>query len=211
VGAWLRQERQARGWNVPETARRLRAAATTIGDTLPGRTTLEARIRRWERGVIAPSERYKLLYCHALGITAAHYGPVPLPPPPSPPQMLTAAAGPPRPAGPGCGPAAPFAALAAGPLPPGSWCPGALARMIAEAIVAGVACHCATGHAAPGSHPNTSAAGDHAGSQDTVRRLIAEAAYKRGAEVTAIARVVGVTTDEVRDVLRSADTGTWTS
>jgi hypothetical protein len=49
------------------------------------------------------------------------------------------------------------------------------------------------------------------GSQDAVRRLITEAAYERGADVTAIARVVGMSADEVRGVLRSsADAGTRT-
>jgi transcriptional regulator with XRE-family HTH domain len=209
VGGWLREQRQARGWNVPETARRLRAAAAAIGDTLPGRATLEAHIRRWERGLVAPSERYKLLYCHALAITAAQYAhPGPLPPPSAP--LLAAAAGQPRPAGHGCGPAWPPSALAAGPLRPGSWCPAALAHQIAAAIVAGVACRCGHGHATPVSGPDPGAAVDSAGPGHAVQRLITEAAYKRGADVTAIARVIGMTADEVRGVLRSADSGAST-
>jgi hypothetical protein len=90
------------------------------------------------------------------------------------------------------------------------WCPAALARVIAEAIVTGVACHCEHGHAAPAGHPGPGAAVNGADSQDTIRRLIAEAAYQRGADVSAIARVVGMTADKVRDVLRSADIGALT-
>jgi transcriptional regulator with XRE-family HTH domain len=203
VGGWLRQQRQARGWNVPQTARRLRAAAAAIGDTLPGRATLEAHIRRWERGVIAPSERYKLLYCHAFAITTAQYAhPGPLPPSPPP---LTAAAGQPSPPGHHYDPPGPLAAPATGPLPPGSWCPAALAHQIAAAIITGVACRCGHRHATPGTGPPPGAAADSADPPDAVQRLITEAAYKRGADVTAIARVVGMSADEIRGILRSAD------
>jgi hypothetical protein len=74
LSAWLRAQRQARGWNVPETARQLRAAAKTSGDPVPGNKAICTYIRRWERGQIEPSERYKLHYCKAYGIPPSDYG-----------------------------------------------------------------------------------------------------------------------------------------
>jgi transcriptional regulator with XRE-family HTH domain len=73
LGAWLRQERQARGWDVPEMAHRLRRAATSIDGTLPSKDILIAQVRRWERGRVGVSERYKLLYCKAFEITPAEF------------------------------------------------------------------------------------------------------------------------------------------
>jgi len=72
--AWLRAERQARGWNVPEMARQLRQAARASGDTVPDNTALCTYVRRWERGQVGPSERYMLHYCRAFGITPAEFG-----------------------------------------------------------------------------------------------------------------------------------------
>jgi hypothetical protein len=52
-----------------EMARRLQEAAKANGDnTVPGNKILCTYIRRWERGSIGPSERYKLHYCAAFGI-----------------------------------------------------------------------------------------------------------------------------------------------
>jgi hypothetical protein len=74
LAAWLRQQRQARGWNVPELARQMRRAAGASGDTLPGSNCLWTVIRRWEHngGV---SERYRLHFCKTFGITPAQFGP----------------------------------------------------------------------------------------------------------------------------------------
>jgi len=72
--AWLRVQRQARGWNVPEMARRLRRAARSSGDVVPDNTALCTYVRRWERGQVGPSERYMLHYCKAFGITPAEFG-----------------------------------------------------------------------------------------------------------------------------------------
>jgi transcriptional regulator with XRE-family HTH domain len=72
--AWLRAQRQARGWNVPEMARQLRRAARASGDTVPDNTALCTYIRRWERGLVGPSERYMLHYCKAFGVPPAEYG-----------------------------------------------------------------------------------------------------------------------------------------
>jgi len=54
-------------------ARQLRDAATAAGDVLPASDTLIAMIRRWERGA-GVSERYRLYYCRALGITFEQFG-----------------------------------------------------------------------------------------------------------------------------------------
>ena len=76
LGAWLRQQRQAQGWPVPEMARRLRTAAKDSGDTtVPGGEAMCRNIRRWEAGKGGVSERYELHYCKALGLPAANFGP----------------------------------------------------------------------------------------------------------------------------------------
>jgi hypothetical protein len=68
LGAWLRQQRQAHGWPVPEMAPRLRTAAKDSGDTtVPGGDAMCRNIRRWEAGKGGVSERYELHYCKALG------------------------------------------------------------------------------------------------------------------------------------------------
>jgi transcriptional regulator with XRE-family HTH domain len=82
LGPWLRTQRQARGWNASELSRQLRRAARTCGDTLPGNQALFTYIRRWEHGLIRPSERYTLYYCKALGIEPAQFGPPRLSAPP---------------------------------------------------------------------------------------------------------------------------------
>jgi len=74
LSAWLRAQRQARGWNVPEMTRQLRRAARSSGDALPDSTALCTYIRRWERGQVGPSERYMLHYCKAFGVPPAEFG-----------------------------------------------------------------------------------------------------------------------------------------
>src|SRR5579863_1049529 len=63
----LRPLRQDRGWDVPEMARRLRRAAD--GQPIPSPAGLARMIRRWEAGGAGISERYRLLYQRALGVT----------------------------------------------------------------------------------------------------------------------------------------------
>jgi transcriptional regulator with XRE-family HTH domain len=76
LGASLRALRQSRGWSVPEMARQLRVAAKAAGDTsVPGNKALCTYIRRWERGTIGPSERYRLHYGKAFGIPPGQLGP----------------------------------------------------------------------------------------------------------------------------------------
>ena len=92
VSAWLREQREARGWTRSEMARQLIRAGRTRGDRqLPGLDGMCHNIYRWERG--GPlSERYRLHYCQAFGIQAAQFAPSPHPEP-GPPAVA---------AGPGC-------------------------------------------------------------------------------------------------------------
>jgi hypothetical protein len=73
-GEWLRQQRQARGWNVPKMGRKLREAAESVGDTLPAKDGLTVMINRWEDNRSGISERYRLHYCRAFQIPAETYG-----------------------------------------------------------------------------------------------------------------------------------------
>ena len=69
VAAWLRAEREKRGWSRPEMARRLRYAAHANDDhSVPGLDSMQHNIYRWERGADGISERYRLLYKSVLGI-----------------------------------------------------------------------------------------------------------------------------------------------
>lgn len=63
-GETLRQWRRARGWDVPELARKLRGAAH--GAPMPVHDALIRMVRRWEREGLR-TERYELLY-RALGL-----------------------------------------------------------------------------------------------------------------------------------------------
>lgn len=67
-GGRLRELRRARGWDVPEMARRLRIAAG--GESLPDPDSLVRMARRWEREGLSTSraERYELLYATAFGV-----------------------------------------------------------------------------------------------------------------------------------------------
>jgi hypothetical protein len=64
-GETLRAWRRSRGWDVPETARRLRRAA--VDDQMPVHDALVRMIWRWER-LGLKTERYELLY-RVLGLT----------------------------------------------------------------------------------------------------------------------------------------------
>ena len=81
VSAWLREQREARGWTRSEMARQLIAAGRARGDRqLPGLDGMCHNIYRWERG--GPmSERYRLHYCQAFGIQPAQFAPGPMPGP----------------------------------------------------------------------------------------------------------------------------------
>jgi hypothetical protein len=70
-GETLRAWRRSRGWDVPETARQLRRAATD--SQVPVHDALVRMIWRWER-LGLKTERYELLY-RALGFDAAQASP----------------------------------------------------------------------------------------------------------------------------------------
>jgi len=75
LGAWLRREREARNWTRAEMARQLSRVARASGDTtMPSADNISHNIYRWERGVITPSERYKLYYCQAFCISSSDFG-----------------------------------------------------------------------------------------------------------------------------------------
>ena len=75
LGAWLRQQREDRGWTRSELARQLIKAARAKGDTsVPGADNISHNIYRWERGTVAPAERYRLYYCGAFRIPFSQFG-----------------------------------------------------------------------------------------------------------------------------------------
>jgi hypothetical protein len=75
LGAWLRRQREDRGWTRSEMARHLTKAAKSRGDTsVPGVDNICHNIYRWERGVVGPAERYRHYYCIAFGIPFSQFG-----------------------------------------------------------------------------------------------------------------------------------------
>lgn len=75
LGEWLRRQREARAWSRAEMARQLIKAARASGDTsLPGIDSICHNIYRWERGTVGLTERYKLYYCVALGLSPDDFG-----------------------------------------------------------------------------------------------------------------------------------------
>src|ERR1700743_3808249 len=73
TGAWLRRERESRGWDRPGMALRLIAAARSRGTGhMPGVKSLTHNIYRWESGD-GVSQRYILAYCTAFGIEPAGF------------------------------------------------------------------------------------------------------------------------------------------
>lgn len=76
-GAWLRRQRERRGWSRRELAGRIAdAAGSAVTAPVPA---LESYISRWEAGTVAISARYRQLLDAVLG-PAANV-PVPCPPP----------------------------------------------------------------------------------------------------------------------------------
>jgi len=75
LGRWLRQQREQRSWTRNELARRLIRVAQVSGDTaMPAAEDVAANIYRWEHGKVQPSDRYRLYYCHTLGIPPDRFG-----------------------------------------------------------------------------------------------------------------------------------------
>ncbi|HEY6310397.1 MAG TPA: helix-turn-helix transcriptional regulator [Streptosporangiaceae bacterium] len=74
-GAWLRRQRETRGWTKRDTARRLVQAGKDAGDTaVPGVDAMCRYVHRWERGENGLTERYRMHYCTAFGIPLAGFG-----------------------------------------------------------------------------------------------------------------------------------------
>jgi transcriptional regulator with XRE-family HTH domain len=69
IGARLRAERKLRLWDVPEMARRLASAAGSSRKTLPAHDVLVGYVRRWEAGRAGVSDRFRMLYAAAFGMT----------------------------------------------------------------------------------------------------------------------------------------------
>ncbi len=69
AGARLRAERKLRLWDVPEMARQLAGAAGTSRRTLPAHDVLVGYVRRWESGRSGISDRFRMLYAAAFGMT----------------------------------------------------------------------------------------------------------------------------------------------
>lgn len=66
----IRAERKKRGWDKPEMARQLALAAGEARSSLPSHESLLSYVKRWERGAVdSISERYRLLYARAFGIS----------------------------------------------------------------------------------------------------------------------------------------------
>jgi hypothetical protein len=80
LAAWLRRQREDRGWTRSELARQLIKSARARGDTsVPSADNISHNIYRWERGAVAPAERYQLYYCGAFGIPFGQFGTAPPP------------------------------------------------------------------------------------------------------------------------------------
>jgi hypothetical protein len=76
LGAWLRQQREARGWTRREMGRRVIDAGRAVGDkSMPSIDGMCHNIHRWERGQGGLTERYKLCYCRVLSIHPSQFGP----------------------------------------------------------------------------------------------------------------------------------------
>jgi transcriptional regulator with XRE-family HTH domain len=68
VGARLKSGRKERGWTARKLAEKLRAAAEDPRE-IPYADTLVGMVWRWEKGMIKPSETYRLLYCKLFGMS----------------------------------------------------------------------------------------------------------------------------------------------
>jgi transcriptional regulator with XRE-family HTH domain len=76
LGAWLREQRETRGWSRADMARKLITAARSAGDqSMPGADSMGHNIYRWERGLSDLSERHKFNYCRVFDIPLAQFGP----------------------------------------------------------------------------------------------------------------------------------------
>src|SRR6266516_2612354 len=75
LGAWLRRQRENRGWTRRDMARQLIGLGRDSGDaSMPSIEGMCHNIHRWERGQGGLTERYKLGYCRVLGILPGPFG-----------------------------------------------------------------------------------------------------------------------------------------
>jgi hypothetical protein len=74
IGAWLREQREARGWSKREMARQMIEAGRAAGEAMPDIDGMCHNIRRWESGEGGLTERYQLAYCRAFGMAPAQFG-----------------------------------------------------------------------------------------------------------------------------------------
>jgi len=118
-------------------ARQLIKAARAAGDTsVPSADNISHNIYRWERGAVAPAERYKLYYCGAFAIPFGQFGS-------SPPQALAGRQDLPGMVDPS--PGTPAAAAYGGLLPPDSAPPDVGASAIRREVL--MAAHEGSEHA----------------------------------------------------------------
>ena len=118
-------------------ARQLIKAAKAKGDTsVPSADNISHNIYRWERGAVAPAERYKLYYCGAFAISFGQFGS-------SPPQARPGLADPPGMVDPS--PGASAASAYRGLLPPDSASPDVGASAIRREVL--MAAHEGSAHA----------------------------------------------------------------
>ncbi len=118
-------------------ARQLIRAAKAAGDTsVPGADNISHNIYRWERGAVAPAERYKLYYCGAFAMPFGQFGS-------SPPSARPGLADPPGMVDPS--PGTPAAPAYRGLLPPDSAPPDVGASAIRREVL--MAAHEGSEHA----------------------------------------------------------------
>jgi GntR family transcriptional regulator len=68
AGAWLREQRLARGWAKAEMARQLHAALSARTSRVPGVKSITRSIDGWEEGSRYPRDRWRAVICAVLGI-----------------------------------------------------------------------------------------------------------------------------------------------
>ena len=80
VAGWLRAQRLARQWSIAEMGRQLGQAGKAAADhTIPGVAALAAYVRRWEKGTVGVTERYRLLLLRCPGPATQAVRPQPRP------------------------------------------------------------------------------------------------------------------------------------
>ena len=76
-GAWLREQRLARGWGKAEMARRLHTAMRARSGTAPAVKSITRSLGGWESGGRYPHDRWAAVICQVLGVAFEDF-PAPL-------------------------------------------------------------------------------------------------------------------------------------